>query len=65
MNVSEGDLQAVPESVRRWLRYSQVVGRERPTTVRLRQEGEFQIERRGWLPYKAEQYFTTDPPAFL
>jgi hypothetical protein len=63
--VSEQDLQIVPEPVRRWLYYSQVVGRERPTTVRLRQEGEFQMERMGWLPYKAEQYFTTDPPAFL
>jgi hypothetical protein len=65
MTVSDRDLQGVPESVRRWLRYSQVVGRERPTTVRLRQEGQFQMESRGWLPYKAQQYFTTDPPAFL
>ncbi|HEX5384876.1 MAG TPA: DUF6544 family protein [Propionibacteriaceae bacterium] len=65
INVSEQDLQGVPEPVRRWLRYSQVVGRERPTTVRLRQQGEFQMDSRGWLPYKAEQYFTTDPPAFL
>jgi hypothetical protein len=65
INVTEGDLQGLPEPVRRWLRYSQVVGRERPTTVRLRQQGEFRMERRGWLPYKAEQYFTTDPPAFL
>jgi hypothetical protein len=65
INVSEHDLQGVPEPVRRWLRYSQVVGRERPTTVRLRQQGEFQMDSRGWLPYKAEQYFTTDPPAFL
>jgi hypothetical protein len=23
------------------------------------------MEKMGWLPYKAEQYFTTDPPAFL
>jgi hypothetical protein len=65
VNVSEQDLQTLPEPVRRWLRYSQVVGRSRPTTVRLRQKGEFQFERRGWLPYEAEQYFTTDPPAFL
>jgi hypothetical protein len=65
IDVRERDLQDVPEPVRRWLRYSQVVGRELPTTVRLRQEGKFQMESRGWLPYKAEQYFTTDPPAFL
>jgi hypothetical protein len=65
INVSEQDLQGVPEPIRRWLRYSQVVGTERPTTVRLRQQGEFQMEKRRWLPYEAEQYFTTDPPAFL
>jgi Family of unknown function (DUF6544) len=45
-DVSERDL-IVPEPVRRWLRYSQVVGRERPTTVRLRQKGQFQMDRTG------------------
>jgi hypothetical protein len=64
-SVSERDLGRLPEAVRRWLRYSQVVGTQRPTTVRLRQHGEFQADSRGWLPYEAEQYFTTDPPAFL
>ena len=64
-SVSERDLERLPEAVRRWLRYSQVVGTQRPTTVRLRQHGEFQMDSRGWLPYEAEQYFTTDPPAFL
>jgi hypothetical protein len=63
--VSEGDLERLPEPVRRWLCYAQVVGTQRPTTVRLRQEGTFQLEGRGWLPYRAEQYFTTDPPGFL
>ena len=64
-SVSERDLERLPEAVERWLRYSQVVGTERPTTVRLRQNGEFLMKSRGWLPYVAEQYFTTDPPAFL
>ena len=63
--VSEADLQRLPEPVRRWLRYAQIVGTARPTTVRLRQEGDFQLEGRGWLPYQAEQYFTTNPPGFL
>jgi hypothetical protein len=63
--VTEADLEALPEPVQRWLRYSQVIGKERPATVRLRQEGDFQIDKRGWLPFEAEQYFTTDPPAFL
>ena len=63
--VSEADLDPLPEPVRRWLRYAQLVGTQRPTTVRLRQEGDFQLEGRGWRPYQAEQYFTTNPPGFL
>jgi len=63
--VSEADLGRLPEPVRRWLRYSQVVGTPPPTTVRLRQKGDFQLEGRGWTPYQAEQYFTTTPPGFL
>jgi hypothetical protein len=63
--VRETDLEQLPEPVRRWLRYAQVVGTQRPTTVRLRQEGDFQLEGRGWRPFQAEQYFTTTPPGFL
>jgi hypothetical protein len=63
--VTEADLRPLPEPVQRWLRYSQVVGTRRPATVRLRQEGHFQLAGRGWLPFQAEQYFTTDPPGFL
>ena len=65
VTVSESDLERLPEPVARWLRYAKVVGTERPTTVRLRQEGDFQLEGRGWRPYQAEQYFTTNPPGFL
>jgi uncharacterized protein DUF6544 len=63
--VTEADLRRLPEPVQRWLRYSQVPGTRRPATVRLRQEGDFQLAGRGWLPFQAEQYFTTDPPGFL
>ena len=37
--VGEADLERLPEPVRRWLHYSQIVGTQRPTTVRLRQKG--------------------------
>jgi hypothetical protein len=64
--LGEADLAGLPEPVQRWLRYAQVVGKERPTTVRLKQEGQFRTgEGQGWLPFTAEQYFTTDPPGFL
>ncbi len=62
----EADLAGLPEPVQRWLRYSQVMGRERPVTVRLKQVGQFRLgEEQGWMPFTAEQYYTTDPPGFV
>lgn len=63
--VTDRDLAGLPEPVRRWLRYSKVVGTPRPSTARLKQKGQFQLAGRGWLPFAADQYFTTDPPGFL
>ncbi|MDR7544467.1 MAG: hypothetical protein QN120_09510 [Armatimonadota bacterium] len=64
--LTETHLAGLPEPVRRWLRYSRVVGRERPVTVRLRQRGLFRLgPQRGWMPFEAEQYYTTDPPGFV
>jgi hypothetical protein len=64
--IGEAEIAHLPEPVQRWLRYAGVVGSERPATVRLKQEGEFRLsEDKDWMPYKAEQYFTTDPPGFI
>ena len=64
--VTESDLAGLPTPVQRWLRASGVVGRERPYAVRLKQEGDFRLsEDRDWMPYTAEQYFTTNPPGFI
>lgn len=63
--IAEGDLERLPVPVQRWLRYSKVVGTTLPTTVRLRQNGAFQMEGRGWMPFSAEQYFTINPPGFF
>jgi hypothetical protein len=57
-------VDALPEPVARWLRYARVPGTRRPSTVRLTQAGEFRLGR-GWVPFSAEQDFTTDPPGFL
>jgi hypothetical protein len=60
------DIAGLPEPVRRWLRYSQVTDRERPKTVRLKQVGQFRLgEEQAWMPFVAEQYYTTDPPGFI
>ncbi len=63
--ITERELERLREPVQRWLRYSNVVGTDVPATVRLRQDGQFQMEGRGWMPFTAEQYFTIDPPTFL
>ena len=64
--VTNDDLAALPEPVQRWLRWAQVVGKEYPITVRLKQEGRFrQAEGGNWMSFTAEEYFTTEPPAFV
>jgi hypothetical protein len=63
--ITESDLRGLPEPVQRWMRWSQVVGKEQPVIVRLKQGGQFRLEGRGWMPFRAEQYFTTDPPGFV
>lgn len=63
--VTEVDLEGLPEPVRRWLRWSGVVGKPRPSTVRLRQSGELRLGNSGWFPFVAEEHYTTDPPGFV
>jgi hypothetical protein len=64
--VAKVDLEPLPEPVRRWLTAAGVPGRKRPGAVRLRQDGALRLSARGgWLPYAAEQYFTTDPPGYV
>ncbi|MFK5635938.1 DUF6544 family protein [Ornithinimicrobium sp. LYQ103] len=41
------------------------VGKPIPSTVRLRQEGELRVGDLGWLPFTAEEYYSTQPPAFV
>ena len=54
----------MPEPVQQYLRAVGVVGRQSIRTARLEQKGVF---RRGdnWLPFTADQYFTTNPPGFV
>jgi hypothetical protein len=65
-SVAESDLAHLPEPVQRWLRWTQVAGKPYPTTVRLRQVGRFRRAEGGrWMPFTAEEHFTTDPPGFV
>ena len=64
--VTEKDLDGLPEPVQRYLRYTQIIGKEKTRTVRLKQKGYFRTkEDQKWMPLKAEEYFTVDPPGFL
>ncbi|MGB6866315.1 MAG: DUF6544 family protein [Candidatus Aminicenantaceae bacterium] len=64
--ITEDDLAGLPEPVQKYLRYTQIVGKGRVRTARLKQKGYFRTrESQKWKPFKAEEYFTVDPPAFL
>ena len=64
--VTEVDLQGLPEPVQRYLKHSQIIGKERIQTVRLKQKGSMRMkEGQKWTPLEAEEYYTTDPPAFI
>ncbi|QZZ21262.1 hypothetical protein J5X98_01810 [Leptothermofonsia sichuanensis E412] len=64
--ITEARLSGLPDPVQRYLRYTQIVGQEVIRTVRLKQKGWFRMGvDQNWQPLVAEQYYTTDPPAFL
>jgi hypothetical protein len=64
--ITEADLAELPEPVRRYLVQTGVVGRPRISTVRLKQEGFFRTKpEQRWMPLRAVQYYSVDPPAFL
>ena len=60
------DLEGLPEPVQRYFKYALKDGQEHIKFVRLKQVGEFRMkENQPWMPIKAEQYFTTEDPAFI
>lgn len=64
--VTKHDLADLPAPVQRWLTSAGIVGKPAIKTVRLKQEGFFRREPKGkWMPFTAEQYYSTEPPSFL
>lgn len=60
------ELERLPAPVRAWLERSGIVDKSRARTVRLRQRGEMRTTPDGaWMPARAEQYFTVEPPGFV
>ncbi len=64
--ITEQDLATLPEPVQRWLRWANVVGQPRASTVRLEQTGSFRMKPDGdWISFTAVQHYTVNPPGFL
>ncbi|HEY91139.1 MAG TPA: hypothetical protein G4O07_04820, partial [Dehalococcoidia bacterium] len=64
--ITEADLEGLPEPIRRNLRYVRVIGKRRIRTVSLKQKGFFKLKPgQNWLPVRAGQYFTTEPPGYV
>ncbi|MFQ6083015.1 MAG: DUF6544 family protein [Candidatus Aminicenantia bacterium] len=60
------NLEGLPELVQRYLKYSLSDEQEHIRFVRLKQTGEFRMKaNQDWKPIEAEQYFTTENPAFV
>ena len=58
-------LQHLPEPAQRYLKYTGVVGQPWIDTVRVKYTGIFRLGAdKPWLPIKAEQVYTTNPPGF-
>ena len=62
--VTEEMLADLPDPVRRYLRYTGVVGTPFPGTVWLRQQGTMRLGQR-WLPLDAEEHYSVRPPGFV
>ena len=63
--IIEDDIIDLPGPVQKYLRYTGVIGKQKITSIRLKQKGSFRQGDRPWMPFKAEQYYTTNPPAFI
>ncbi len=66
MVVTREEVASLPLVVQKWLKHSNVIGKEFTQTVHLKQKGEMRTAPDGkWMPFKAEQYFTTQKPGFI
>lgn len=64
--IQKEELEGLPVCVQKWLEQSQIIGKERVSTVRLKQTGQMRLKNEGaWLPFEAVQYFRTDEPGFI
>jgi hypothetical protein len=59
-------IEPFPQVVQKWLKRSDVIGKEIIRTVHLHQRGEIRTSPNGkWMPFEAEQYNNVEAPAFI
>lgn len=59
------DVSHLPVVVQHWMKRSGVVGKPRTLGLRLQQSGKMKTKPSSrWMPFTAEQYFNSQPPAF-
>jgi hypothetical protein len=64
--VTEGMLAELPEPVRRYLRYTGIVGKPFPGAVWLRQQGRMRLAQgQPWVSLDAEEHYSVQPPGFV
>lgn len=64
--VTEEMLADLPGPVRRYLRYTGVVGKPFPGTIRLHQQGRMRLgPGQGWVSLDAEEHYSVQPPGFV
>jgi hypothetical protein len=64
--ITEADLAGLPAPVQRYLRFAGVVGKRPIRSARVVQRGGFRLAQdRDWLPFTAQETYTTDPPGFI
>lgn len=63
---SREQLGGLPAPVARYFAFAIPEGRARIRTAQIRWTGEFQLRPdAGWIPFTADQHFTTSPPGFV
>ncbi len=64
--IVENDLEKLPLLIQKWLRFSGVIGKQKPRRLILEQLAKMRLKpNQNWLPAKAEQFFRLDEPAFI
>jgi hypothetical protein len=63
--ITDDRLHGLPAAVQRYLTYTGIVGTPWIETVRIHYRGRFRMAAdKPWMPVRAEQVYTTNPPAF-